>query len=171
MTSGRQFHIRRSGPGDLDRIMEIYEHARAFMSMHGNPGQWIDGYPSRDLIASDIEALHSYVCENADGDIVGTFCLIIGEDPTYRVIEQGRWLSDNPYGTIHRLASDGRAHGIAATCIDWCWQRIHNLRADTHADNTIMQHILTGAGFIRCGTIYTDNGSPRIAYQKEDVPA
>ena len=99
MTSGRQFHIRRSGPGDLDRIMEIYEHARAFMSMHGNPGQWIDGYPSRDLIVSEIEALHSYVCGNADGDIVGTFCLIIGEDPTYRVIEQGRWLSDNPYGT------------------------------------------------------------------------
>lgn len=29
-----------------------------------------------------------------------------------------------------------------------------------------MQRLLEGAGFVRCGIIYTDDGSPRIAYQK-----
>ena len=38
--------------------------------------------------------------------------------------------------------------------------------ADTHADNAVMQRLLEGAGFVRCGIIYTDDGSPRIAYQK-----
>ena len=45
----------------------------------------------------------------------------------------------------------------------------HNLRADTHADNAVMQRLLEGAGFVRCGIIYTDDGMPRLAYQKYAV--
>ncbi|HAC44342.1 MAG TPA: GNAT family N-acetyltransferase, partial [Paraprevotella xylaniphila] len=41
----------------------------------------------------------------------------------------------------------------------------HNLRADTHADNLIMQKLLKANGFHECGIIYTRE-SPRIAYQK-----
>ena len=76
------------------------------------------------------------------------------------------WLRPGPYGTIHRLASNGRAGGVAKACFGWCWERMHNLRADTHADNAVMQRLLEGEGFVRCGIIYTDDGSPRIAYQK-----
>ena len=147
--------------------MRIYGHAKEFMARHGNPEQWTGGYPSeKKLIESEIEAGHSFVCETADGKIAGTFCFITGEDPTYQVIEHGRWLADGPYGTIHRLASAGIAHGVAEACMEWCWQRMPNLRADTHSDNAIMQKILEKAGFTRCGIIYTDNGSPRIAYQR-----
>ena len=32
--------IRPSAIEDLDRIMEIYAGARAFMAAHGNPNQW-----------------------------------------------------------------------------------------------------------------------------------
>lgn len=136
------------------------------MADNGNPGQWTGGYPSEDLIRSEIKKGHSYVCCTSSGKIAGTFCFIIGEDPTYRLIEDGRWLAPGPYGTIHRLASSGLVKGVADACIGWCWNRIHNLRADTHADNTVMQNILSLNGFTRCGIIYTDNGSPRIAYQK-----
>ena len=160
------FRIRNSTPEDIDIIMPIYDRARKFMSEHGNPGQWTGGYPSRELIIAEIEASHSFICEDRDGNVAGTFCFIIGEDPTYSLIENGRWLSDRQYGTIHRLASAGTAKGVADACIGWCWQKIHNLRADTHADNTVMQAILDHSGFRRCGTIYTDDGSPRIAYQK-----
>jgi ABC-type sugar transport system substrate-binding protein len=37
---------------------------------------------------------------------------------------------------------------------------------DRHKDNAIMQHILESHHFTICGTIYADDGSPRIAYQK-----
>lgn len=32
----------------------------------------------------------------------------LGEDESYRVIEDGAWHLDQPYGTIHRLASNGK---------------------------------------------------------------
>ena len=166
MENEEYFHIRPAGTEDLETLMRIYGHAKEFMARHGNPEQWTGGYPSEKLIESEIEAGHSFVCETADGKIAGTFCFITGEDPTYQVIEHGRWLADGPYGTIHRLASAGIAHGVAEACMEWCWQRMPNLRADTHSDNAIMQKILEKAGFTRCGIIYTDNGSPRIAYQR-----
>lgn len=166
MENKEYFHIRSAGTEDLETLMRIYGHAKEFMARHGNPEQWTGGYPSEQLIESEIEAGHSFVCETADGKIAGTFCFITGEDPTYQVIEHGRWLADGPYGTIHRLASAGIAHGVAEACMEWCWQRMPNLRADTHSDNAIMQKILEKAGFTRCGIIYTDNGSPRIAYQR-----
>lgn len=161
-----KFRIRYSVPEDIDTLMRIYARARKFMAAHGNPGQWTGGYPSRELILSEIAASRSLICEDPDGNVAGTFCFITGEDPTYSLIEDGRWLAGGPYGTIHRLASAGMAKGVADACISWCWEKIHNLRADTHADNTVMQAILERSGFRRCGIIYTDDGSPRIAYQK-----
>lgn len=158
--------IRQARIEDIKALMPVYDRAKVFMADHGNVSQWIDGYPSEDLIRSEIEAGHCHVCETSDGRIAGTFCFIIGEDPTYEVIEDGQWCSPSTYGTIHRLASSGIVNGIADACISWCWSRIRNLRADTHADNTVMQNILSRNGFIRCGIIHTDNGSPRIAYQK-----
>lgn len=44
-----------------------------------------------------------------NGEIVGTFALFLGEDESYRVIEDGAWHLDQPYGTIHRLASNGKS--------------------------------------------------------------
>ena len=86
------FSIRASRAEDLDTLMETYRHAKEFMAANGNPGQWTGGYPSRDLIASEIAALHSFVCEDRDGTVAGTFCFIIGDDPTYSLIEDGAWI-------------------------------------------------------------------------------
>ena len=41
-----------------------------------------------------------------------------------------------------------------------------SLRADTHADNKVMQHLLESEGFTRCGIIHVEDGTPRIAYQR-----
>lgn len=161
--------IRQARPGDMGVLMRIFDSARSFMRRSGNMHQWEGGYPSESLMRSEIAAGHCLVCVTQDGEAVGTFCFIMGEDPTYRIIEQGAWLHPGPYGTIHKLASSGKTGGVAAACFDWCWERIHNLRADTHADNAVMQRLLKEAGFVRCGIIYTDDGSPRIAYQKYAV--
>lgn len=158
--------IRLAELNDLNSLMDIYSYARKFMQENGNPNQWINGYPSAELIKNEINEKHCYVCQSDNGEILGTFCFIAGEDPTYKHIENGSWLNDNPYYVIHRLATSGKQKGIANSCFKWCFEQCDNIRVDTHHDNIVMQHILEKNGFIRCGIIYTDNGTPRIAYQK-----
>ena len=158
--------IRQATLEDTERLMEIFDIARGFMRTTGNPNQWINGYPQQELIEKEIKEGHCFVCVDTMQKVVATFCFIVGDDPTYAVIEDGEWPSNVPYAVIHRLASDGSHRGIAAECIQWCAQQINCLRADTHADNKVMQHLLEKNGFIRCGIIYVANGTPRIAYQR-----
>ncbi len=110
-------------------------------------------------------------CRTPDGEIDQGVCHVVtgreiqavlpnpGEDPTYRQIE-GRCMAGRcPYATIHRLASAGQVGGIGQFCIDWCLQQ-EGCRCGPipHADN-IMQRALTATGFVRCGTIYTEDGT------------
>ena len=78
-----------------------------------------------------------------------------------------RNVRNDTYGVIHRLATNGKQKGVSEACLDWCFQRWPNVRVDTHRDNKVMQHILTKYGFQRCGIIYVNNGTERIAYQME----
>ena len=158
--------IRRGELSDIDRLMEIFEVARGFMKRTGNPNQWINGYPQREFIEQEIQTGHCWVCLDELKCVVATFCFIPGPDPTYARIEDGAWISNAPYHVIHRLASDGSCQGVAETCIRWCVAHSITLRADTHADNRVMQHLLEKNGFVRCGIIYVANGTPRIAYQR-----
>lgn len=149
--------------------MNIFDRARRFMASSGNPHQWINGYPQRELIAEEIRQKHCYACENETGKVIGTFCFVPSPDPNYAHIENGKWLNDKPYHVIHRLASDGSEKGIFTACLDWCGARASQLRADTHADNLIMRHLLEKNGFVRCGIIHAANGTPRVAYQREQA--
>lgn len=160
-------NIRLATKNDLADIMPIFDKARAFMAANGNSRQWINGYPQQELIEKEIESGHCYVCTDEMQKVVATFCFIKGPDPTYTLIEKGNWPNDKPYYVIHRLASDGSHKGIARLCINWCFAQHPCLRADTHEDNHIMQHLLEQNGFERCGIIYVANGTPRIAYQKD----
>lgn len=156
--------IRKNTLEDLDIVMNIYEYARSQMKKNGNPTQWGDNRPSRDTIVEDIENGNSYVIE-CDNSICGVFTFIIGEDDTYKHIE-GEWLNNDLYGTIHRIASNGKVGGILEECINYCQHKISNIRVDTHENNKIMRHLLEKKGFTKCGIIYVSDGSPRIAYQK-----
>lgn len=160
----KQLNIRPAVMQDLPRIMPLFEIARQFMASTGNTNQWIDGYPQEELISEEITKGHCFVAERQD-EIVATFCLIIGKDPTYDIIEGGAWLNDLPYGTVHRLASNGKFKGIGKACFDWCFEQIPNIRVDTHQDNKVMQRVLESCGFHYCGIIYTHNGTERLAYQ------
>ena len=161
--------IRKTTSADIGTIMEIYEHARAFMAEHGNPTQWGPrNWPHRELILQDLEQGKSYVCDH-DGKNVGTFFFDSGKDiePTYRSIEGGSWSSDQSYGVIHRIASAGIVKGFGEFCIDWALKRCGYLRIDTHKDNVVMRNLLEKLGFRYCGIIYVENGtSPRMAYDK-----
>ena len=153
--------IRRAESADLDRILEIYAYARAFMAENGNPTQWKDGYPARQMLEEDIRLQRLFVVE-ADR-ICGVFMFTIGEDPTYAHIE-GSWRSSKPYGVIHRIA--GMGGGIFQAALEYCTAQSDHLRIDTHADNKPMQHVVEKAGFSRRGVIYVADGTPRIAYDR-----
>ena len=162
--------IRKSTEKDFERIMEIYAFARNFMAEHGNPNQWgPTNWPPEDLIHNDIKDGNSYVCVDDADDILGTFFFIHGKDiePTYRQITDGNWLDDSPYGVVHRIASSGTVKGVGKFCVDWAFEQCGHLRIDTHGDNVVMQNMLTGLGFIHCGTIYVvEDDYPRFAYEK-----
>ena len=152
--------------GDLPQILQIYARAREAMAASGNPTQWGDNFPPQELLEEDIDSNRLFVYV-VNGQLEAVFAFILGPDPTYQVIEEGQWLNDTlPYGTIHRLASAGKQKGVASAVIEWCLEHCQSLRADTHADNKIMQHLLEKNGFARCGIIHVADGTPRIAYQR-----
>ncbi len=155
--------IRESTQNDVEEILHLFDIARAYMAAHGNASQWIDGYPGRDLLLRDIANGDSYVMLEAE-HIVGTFTFIIGDEPSYQIITDGAWHHALPYGTIHRLASDGKAKGIARACFDFCTSQISYVRIDTHKNNQTMQAAIRKYGFRECGTVYMQNGTERTAF-------
>lgn len=157
--------IRKTTQEDVAAVMQIYEIARSFMRQTGNLLQWSGGYPSEELVRRDIEDGISYVAVE-NGEIEAVFIYFFGDDPTYLHIENGAWQNDAPYGVIHRIASRGQIKGSGAFCLQWGFSQCGNLKIDTHNDNRVMQHVLEKNGFKRCGTIYLENGEPRIAFQK-----
>lgn len=157
--------IRDTTLADYEQIQEIYAYARERMRLSGNPSQWGSDRPSGETLLMDIQRGQSHVLEE-EGQICGVFTFIIGEDPTYRVIEQGQWLNDAPYGTIHRIAAGAAGKGVFRECVAYCTARIPNIRIDTHRDNAAMRHLLMKHGFRECGIIYVEDGSARIAYQR-----
>lgn len=164
--------IRTACRADLPAIMDIYARARAFMHQNGNPCQWGNSYPEQAVVERDIADSTCCVCIRTDSStqqehIEAVFTLAGGADPTYRHIEDGQWLSDAPYCTIHRLAVRSPGQGTASFCLRWAYRRCRNLRIDTHKDNTAMQRVITKNGFLYCGRIYASDGTPRLAYQKQ----
>ena len=164
--------------------MPVYEEAKSYMRKEGNMTQWTGGYPSEEVILKDIAEGNHYIIEkdgaessietdgsgyiegaDGKGELVGVFTFIIGDDPTYKVID-GAWPNENPYGTIHRIASTGKERGLLRKCVDFCFGLIPEIRIDTHSDNRTMLAAIESLGFQKCGIIRLADGSPRTAFQK-----
>ena len=158
------YTVRTAQPADLPRILEIYAYARKFMAEHGNPTQWGTNKPGEALLRQDIGQQRLQVVASTE-QIHGVFYFYIGEDPTYGQIRDGAWLSDAPYGTIHRVAADGSG-GVFGACLQWCLGQTKHLRIDTHANNLVMQHVIEKNGFSRRGIIFVEDGSERIAFER-----
>lgn len=156
--------IRQATENDVVALMELFAKARKFMAATGNPNQWAEDYPGDALIREDIAKGDSYVCVR-DNMIVATFVLRAGTDPTYTKIYEGKWLNDEPYATIHRIASGGEVKGILHLAMQFALKRYRNVRIDTHRDNIVMQKAIAKESFTYCGIIYCWNGEERLAYQ------
>lgn len=158
--------IREARPEDIAQIMDVVAAAKQIMRESGNMHQWIDGYPSEDVIARDMEVGGGFVVID-DNRVVGYFAFLPSPEPTYDYIEGDGWLDDTlPYHVVHRIASYPDVHGIFSDIMAFCFAHDPNIRIDTHRDNAIMRHNIVKHGFTYCGIIYLASGDERLAYQK-----
>lgn len=155
--------IRSATEADLDAVVRTYDAARAFMRAHGNTVQWVGGYPGRGSAERDLQNGWLWVLDDADG-VSAVMSVMPGPDRTYASIEGRPWLNNEPYWVMHRLATARQGRGLGTRMLEWLCARHDNVRADTHESNAAMQAALEGRGFVRCGTIICDDGTPRVAY-------
>lgn len=147
--------------------MAVLEAAKRIMRASGNLYQWVDGYPSREVISADVAAGFGHVVVD-EGRLVGYFAFIPSPEPTYVKIYEGKWLDDtSSYHVVHRIGSLPEVHGIFNSIMDWCFSQDPHIRIDTHRDNAIMRHCIEKYGFRYCGIIYLASGDERLAYQME----
>lgn len=158
--------IRKTTLQDLPQTEELYRRARCFMRLNGNAMQWGGSYPQKEILLKDIGQGVSYVCVQ-DSNICGVFAFIKGPDKTYKIIENGAWLNDEPYYVIHRFTTGGQRKGIGKFCLEWCLKQGKNIRIDTHKNNKPMLNLINKTGFKYCGIIYTHDGTERLAFQKK----
>lgn len=157
--------IRKAIDSDLLEIKKIVAKARDIMKSSGNINQWVDGYPSIDVLLADVRSGNAYLLFRED-KAIAYFAMIDGPDPTYNFIAEGNWLNNDSYGVLHRIASNGEAKGVFKEILIYASEHYSNIRIDTHHDNKIMQRLLEKNEFVYCGIIFLTNGSPRLAYQR-----
>ena len=157
--------IRPATPADLPALRPVFEAAKGIMRADGNLEQWsAPGFPPDDLLLRDIACGGGHVILR-DKTVIAYFALLPSPEPTYAHID-GAWLTDGPYGVIHRMASYPEVHGICSAVIDYAAARYAHLRIDTHRDNRIMQHLIAKHGFSYCGVIWLTDGTERLAYER-----
>jgi len=154
--------IRRIQKRDIEKVMDIYKISRDFMAENGNPDQWGQHFPAKELIESDVEKDGYVVVEN--NEVIGVFVLS-GSEEAYHSIE-GEWLNDEPYGTVHRMASGGGRAGIGQFILEWCLDKAGNIRIDTHENNTPMRKLLEKNGYTYCGKVVYEYHGERLGFQK-----
>jgi GNAT superfamily N-acetyltransferase len=166
--------IRKSAPCDICDLMKIFDEARGTIATLGID-QWQDGYPSREIVLTDIDLSRSYSAV-IDGEICGTFVLVDDGEVTYDKIYDGHWITGDDsqsYVAIHRVAISvkNRGQGVSTSIINYAADYAKalgrsSLRIDTHEGNKVMRRMLEKHGFTYCGIIYLENGHSRVAYEK-----
>lgn len=162
--------IRKAGVEDIPAIMKLVNQAKEYMKEKGI-NQWQNGYPSEKIFEQDIQLKHSYVlCEGEK--IIATAAILFALDQNYKLID-GKWLNEESYGVIHRIAVDNayKGKGIAGQLFDYGEQLalnkgIVNMRIDTHKDNYSMQRLILKQGYHYCGIVTMQDLSKRLAFHK-----
>ena len=163
--------FRKAIVSDIDIVMSILGQAQEYLRNKG-VDQWQDNYPNLDIIKRDIEKNIGYVLEK-DGKIVATVAVSFNDEKTYDNIYDGKWITENDYAVVHRIAVENNYKGqrlsakILAHIVEMCLNKnIHSIKVDTHKQNEYMRKMLSNNGFKYCGIIYLENRSERVAYEK-----
>ena len=163
--------FRQAKISDLDQIVEIIELSKKYLK-ETKVDQWQNGYPAKEDLRRDIESGNSYVLTNKD-EIVATTLISLEGESTYNSIFNGEWITNEEYIVMHRVAvhEKYKGKGIFKELIKEAEslalnKGIFSIKIDTHRDNISMQKALLKSSIEKCGIIYLDDGSERIAFEK-----
>ncbi|MGV1060017.1 GNAT family N-acetyltransferase [Clostridium perfringens] len=163
--------FRQAKISDLDQIVEIIELSKKYLKKT-KVDQWQDGYPEKEDLRRDIESGSSYVLTNKD-EIVATTVISLDGESTYNSIFNGEWITNEDYIVMHRVAVHDKYKGkgifkelIKEAEILALNKGISSIKIDTHRDNISMQRAVVKNDFQKCGIIYLEDGSERIAFEK-----
>ena len=174
--------VRKATMHDSERIVGIYSEARGTIAALGI-NQWQDGYPHKEIIEEDISLGVSHCIEDTDsGEVISTFALFLDGEPLYDDIFDGEWKTGDSFSSLgekvsyvalHRVAISvkARGSGLSTAIINFAVdaakrENQRSVRIDTHEGNVVMRRMLEKHGFVHCGTIYLEDGAPRVASEK-----
>lgn len=146
---------------ELDVIMEMIDKGRKHIQTY-HIDQWINGYPSIDVIKEDINTNRGYLLVN-NNEILAYYALL-EHDECYDYIE-GEWLNNETYVAIHRVVTKDFNSGLGSKLFDELKKRYSHIRIDTHDGNISMNKCLIKNKFKYCGIIYLKDRSKRNAYE------
>ncbi len=165
-------NLRIAQLADLDEIEMIIESAKVLLKKEGL-SQWQSGTPNREMLKQDIAQGNSYVYFH-EGYIAGVICIQFEADPNYEQIE-GQWQQENePYVTLHRVATHAyyRNEGISQKMFRAAEQiardrGIYQIRVDTHKDNYRMNYLIKKMNYEFAGIVNVKDplDPKRNAYQ------
>lgn len=161
--------LRKAHLSEKGLIWKILQDAIEQRKKEGSR-QWQDGYPNEFSVSDDMEKGYAYVL--TENEIVLAYVAVIfDKEPAYEVIE-GKWLSDDDYLVLHRVAvsESAKGKGIATKLFglleDLCIQRkVYSIKVDTNFDNIPMLKIMNKLGYTYCGEVYL-KGGVRKAFEK-----
>ena len=167
--------VRKSRKEDIPEIQKIIKKAQNYFKSQ-NIDQWQMGYPNEEVINEDIENQISYVMTK-DEEIIATSVITFEKESCYKNIVEGKWITNDDYTVIHRIAIDDKykGKGLSKEIIKYakklCLEKnIHSIKIDTHEENLSMQNFLKKNGFKYCGVVYLEggleDGAKRIAFEK-----
>jgi len=166
-----ELNFRKTVESDVNNVMGVIKQAQDYFKERGI-NQWQNNYPNSDTINNDITNGHSYVLLK-DEDIVATVAVSFDGESTYNNIYDGKWLTNDKYAVIHRIAVDNTYKGLGLSseiikrieelCVI---NNVHINQVDTHRENLSMQRLLKKNNFEYCGIIYLLDGNERIAFEK-----
>lgn len=163
--------FRKSNEEDIKSIMNIINQAQAWFKDQ-RIDQWQNNYPNIETIINDINNSYGYVLLK-NNIVIGTAAVSFDGEKTYNSIYNGKWISNDDYAVIHRIAVDSNYKGLGLASVlfkyieELCLDKgIHSIKVDTHEENMPMQKLLYKNGFQYCGIIYLEDKSKRIAFEK-----
>ena len=169
MQAQENFILRKAEPNDQETIWEILQQAILRRKNDGS-SQWQDGYPNSDTVRTDIENEFGYLLE-IDGEIAAYSALIFNNEPAYENIV-GKWLSDDDFFVVHRVAVSDQFLGKGITIKLFLeienfakQKQVFSIKVDTNFDNLAMLKILKKLNYTYCGEVYF-RGSARKAFEK-----
>ncbi len=159
---------------DVPTVLALIHHIVPAMRASGNL-QWDDDYPTAALFANDV-ALRQLWLAIIDDQIAGVAAITTEQEAEYAHVG---WDITEPAIVVHRLAVDPafRGRGLATALMQQAehvarTSTISILRADTSAENAIMQRLFPRLGYIFAGEIELEvrPGLRIFCYEKRLAP-